>query len=328
LVKLKIETVVLTGSTGFIGANLLRKLLSLNKFKVHILIREGTNVWRIKEVINDRNLIVHYHDLSDFNSLCKLMKDIKPDYILHLATYGAYPTIQKETDTIIKTNFIGTINLLESCQGINYKCFIDTGSSSEYGRKNKPMKETDTVEPIDVYGVTKAASELYGKMLHRRYKKNIVHLRLFSTYGYYEEGLRFVPSLSLAIANKEKTMLLTGGTQTRDFVFIEDVVDAYLQIMKRYTYIAGETINIGTGIKTSIKDFALLAKKIGHSNIDLRFGAMDFRETENFIWVSDTDKMEKLLKWRPKHSISQGLSKTLSWFEKNKDLYNKTQKNG
>jgi nucleoside-diphosphate-sugar epimerase len=315
------EIIFLTGATGFVGANLLRKFLELKKFEVHIIIRESSNLWRINDLLKNKNLKIHYNDLNDFQILRNLVEKIKPDYILHLATYGAYPDKQTERDKIIRTNLLGTINLMEACQNINYKCFINTGSSSEYGHKKEAMSENDVLEPIDIYGVTKASTELYGHMLYRRYNKNIIHLRLFSVYGYYEEETRFIPSLVKAIVKNDKNINLTSGLQTRDFIFIEDIVEAYLRIIKMHNKITGETLNIGTGKDNSIRDTAKLMKKVYSSDIKLLFGAIKNRKNENYRWCADIKKMEKLLKWKPKHNLESGLRKTLDWMRKNEHIY-------
>lgn len=315
------EKVILTGATGFIGANLLKRLLENEKFEVHIFLRKESKMWRIKNILDHKNLTIDYVNLFDFESLRETVEKIQPDYIIHLATYGAYPTMQTEDDKIIKTNFIGTTNLMKACQDIQYKCFIDTGSSSEYGKKTKPMSENDVLEPTDTYGVTKAAAQMYGYMLFKRYNKNIIHLRLFSTYGYYEEGIRLVPALAKAMIKGRESMDMTSGKQTRDFIFVDDVVDAYLRIMELHKSLRGETLNIGTGKAESIRHLAETMKKVSSSNIDLKFGAINDRPNETYVWCANTSKMKKLLNWEPKTPLKDGLLKTVNWLKENMDLY-------
>ena len=322
---MKLEKVILTGSTGFIGANILRKFLESEKFEMHIFLRKESKLWRIEELLNDKHLKIHYVDIMDLKSLKKTIEEIQPQYILHLATYGAYPTKQTDEDKIIDTNFKGTVNLMRACQNIDYKCFINTGSSSEYGKKIEPMSEDDVLEPTDTYGITKAASQMYGYMLAKRFEKNIVHIRLFSTYGYYEEGIRLVPVLAKAIIHKEKSIDMTSGKQTRDFIFVEDIVDAYLHIMEQGALLKGETINIGTGNTYSIRQLAETMKKVSGSNINLRFGAIKDRPNETYIWCSNPKKMKKMLDWKPKHTLEEGLLKTMKWFEENIELYTKNE---
>ena len=133
------RTIFVTGAGGFIGANLTRKLLKQN-FDIHILSRTKNISWRLKEI--EDQITIHHGDLMDFASLKKALRKIQPAYIIHLATYGAYP-FQTEIDKIVSINIEGTKNLLKASNNIPYRCFINTGSSSEYGFKDKPMKQDD-----------------------------------------------------------------------------------------------------------------------------------------------------------------------------------------
>ena len=144
---------LITGAGGFIGACLMRRLVENNE-NVHILLKKATNAWRIQDIIH--KVSVHISDLSDLQGLRKIMDDIKPDIIYHLATCGAY-SYQNIPDAIINTNILGTWNLLKATSQINYELFVNTGSSSEYGFKKFSMKETDLLEPASYYAVTKSS---------------------------------------------------------------------------------------------------------------------------------------------------------------------------
>ena len=143
------ERILITGAAGFVGANLVRRLIKEN-YEVHILTRNTTNMWRIKDIYD--SLHDHKVDLLEKEKLFEIVKEINPKKICHLAIYGGY-SFQKDEEKIMKTNFNGTINLLDSLADINYDCFINTGSSSEYGPKINPMAETDICEPDTIYGV-------------------------------------------------------------------------------------------------------------------------------------------------------------------------------
>ena len=162
--------ILITGATGFINANLSRKMLK-EGHSAYVLLRKQSNLQRIQDVLPDLNVLEA--DLLDFETLREGIHKIGPDYIFHSATYGSYPDDQQDEDLIVQTNVVGTYNLLKAANEISYKCFIYTGSSSEYGFKDKPMAETDLLEPESLYGVSKASATLLCQMFAKRFHKNI-----------------------------------------------------------------------------------------------------------------------------------------------------------
>lgn len=308
----------ITGATGFIGANLTRELLGRN-FDVHIIARATSNTWRIND-IKDK-ISVHNINILDSKRITNLVKRINPDYIFHLAAYGSYPRIQTDDKKIIKTNLIGTHNLLTATLDIPYKCFVNTGSSSEYGIKNKSMKESDALEPNMSYGVAKAAATMLCQYFATIYKKPIVTLRPFSVYGYYEEKFRLVPDVILNCINGNDVEL-TSGEQKRDFIFIEDMIKAYMKAIEKPS-VDGLIFNVGSGRDASVKEIAETIHKMVGSKNKLIFGKKKRESFETDIsWRADITKIKKVLNWKPKTSLQEGLKKTIEWFKKNKHPYN------
>lgn len=310
---------LITGSTGFIGSVLLRKLLDKNN-DVYIIIRKQSNTWRINDLLN--KVTVSYSDLSNASELTQIIKKIKPNIIFHLATNGAY-SYQKNADQIIHTNILGTWNLLQACNTIKYELFVNTGSSSEYGFKKFAMRETDILEPASYYAVTKCAQTLLCSHIARQEKKPIVTIRPFAVYGPYEESKRFVPTLMKALLSNKKMSLVSPET-ARDFIYIDDIVDAYLKINELKNN-PGEYFNIGTGLQSTIKNFVETAINITGKNIKLKWGSLENRNWDTDNWVADISKAKQLLNWVPKTSLEQGIKLTWNWFQKNQKIYeNKT----
>lgn len=310
---------LVTGSSGFIGSVLLRKLLGQNN-DVYIIIRKNSNTWRINDLL--KKVIVFYSDLSDVSELTKIIKKIKPNIIYHLATNGAY-SYQKDADQIIHTNILGTWNLLQACNMVNYELFINTGSSSEYGFKKFAMRETDILEPASYYAVTKCAQTLLCSHIAKQEKRPIVTIRPFAVYGPYEEPKRFVPTLMNALIFNKK-MNLVSPTTARDFIYVDDLVAAYLKINELKNN-PGEYFNIGTGLQSTIKNFVETAIKTTGKNIKLKWGSLENRKWDTDNWVADISKAKQLLNWVPKTNLEQGIKSTWTWFKKNQQFYeNKT----
>ena len=310
--------VLVTGATGFIGANLVHSLVDKG-YEVHIFLRETSDTWRINDIIG--KVSKHYCDLTDRNKVKETIAEIKPQIIFHLAIYGGYP-FQKNSIKIINTNFIGTVNLLSACVNNGFECFVNTGSSSEYGVKDKPMSESDILEPINDYGVAKAASTLYCQSVAKRYSLPVFTLRLFSPYGYYESPTRLIPYLiTSCLQNKE--INLSRPDTVRDFVFIDDVIDAYFRVVKESKNLkSGDIFNIGSGKQHNLKEvFEIISKLTGYVKMP-HWGKANERESDIAkVWEADITKAKEILKWSPKFILKDGLEKDVQWFEKNLHLY-------
>jgi len=312
---LRNKEVLITGATGFIGVNLVKMCLDKGA-KVHIFSRKSSNRWRIKDVLKSVN--EYYVDLLDYRRLKSVISRIKPEIILHTAVYGGY-SFQRDENKIIKTNIIGTMNLVNVCSIVGFKLFVNTGSSSEYGLKNKPMKETDLLEPNNIYGVTKAAATLFCQERSKSLGLPIVTLRFFSPYGYYEDSRRLVSSLIISGLMKKKLKLLSPNS-VRDFIFIEDVMSAYMNAIEKPN-INGEIFNIGSGKQYTVKEVANKIMNLTDSDSKYEYNNTSTRLNEPKLWVADISKANKILNWRPHWNIDEGLRKTIEWFKKNISLY-------
>lgn len=311
---LKNKRILITGATGFIGANLTKRCIEIGT-DVYIFSRDTSNKWRIKDILKDvKNFCV---DLLDYENLEKFILRIKPEIIFHTATYGGYP-FQKEENKIIQTNIIGTMNLVSACSKVGFDVFVNTGSSSEYGIKSNPMNENDILEPINDYGVAKASATLFCQMKAKTENLPIVTLRLFSPYGYYEEKTRLIPSVIISCL-ENKIPKLSSPKSVRDFVFIEDVIDSYFKVVKNK--IAGEIFNIGYGKQHSVGEVVNEIVKLTDSKISPHWETVVNPRIEPKVWQADISKAKKILKWEPKYDLEQGLEKTIGWFRKNLILY-------
>ena len=309
------KVILLTGTAGFIGANLARLCLKKN-FEVHALVKKESNLWRIRDLKGNINL--HYDDLSNLRKLKKNLRTINPKYILHLASHGSYPH-QTNVNKMIEANVLGTYNLLEASLDIPYQCLINTGSSSEYGFKSKPMKETDVLEPVSFYAATKAGATLLCQVFARQFGKPIINFRLFSVYGPYEAPTRLIPQ-AIKAAITGQTLKLTPGKERRDFIHIEDVAQAFFQAIDKKN-LDGEILNIGTGKQHTNLQVAEIIRKLSGNRLKVEVGTYKPRYWDTDFWVADISKIKAQLGWQPKYSLEDGLKRTYSWFIKNLSLY-------
>ncbi|MCK5603111.1 GDP-mannose 4,6-dehydratase [Candidatus Pacearchaeota archaeon] len=311
---LRSRRILITGVAGFIGANLVRRLIQAGG-EIHAIVRERTNLWRIKEVLT--KLTLHRVDLLDFEELQQTVNRINPEIIIHLAKHGPSPEDRWET---LETNIIGTSNLLEVTSSLNYQCFIHTGTSLEYGPKSQPMTESDILEPSTFFGVTKASATMLCQQFAKARGRPIVILRPFMVYGYWDVPTNLIPTAIRAAMRKEKLALTPPGYR-RDWVFIEDVIEAYLLTIQAEN-IAGEIINMGSGEQWSNEEIVDMVQDVYGQKIEVQVGAYSPRSFDTTHWVADIQKARKLLGWEPRHILRRGLEKTISWFRLHQDAYN------
>ena len=311
----KNKTVLVTGGGGFIGTNLVRGLIN-QRAKVCLFLRPNSNTWRLKDILSKTKIF--QVDITNEKAVSKTIKIINPQIIFHLAVYGAYPT-QTELLPIIKTNVLGTTNLLEATKNINYLSFINTGTSSEYGYKNKPMKETDSLEPTFFYATSKAATSLFCRVFAKEFNKPIITLRPFSAYGDWEEPGRFIPTIITQCLVKQPIKLIPGK-QVRDFLYVEDVVKAYLAAGLK-SDLKGEIFNIGSGKQYLVSEVAKKIVKLINNPVKVIIGAYPPRQWDTCSWQADITKVKKILKWQPQFSLDAGLQKAINWYKNNLRYY-------
>lgn len=311
---------LITGATGFVGSHLAHRLLQEN-YKIHILTREISNKWRIRNII--KKLHDHSVDLCDKENLSRIIKIIKPNYVFHFATYGGYP-FQKDINTIIKTNILGSLNLFQALEGCSFlRGLVNIGSSSEYGQKSEPMKEMDFLEPDTPYAVTKASQTLFGRYFAKNRNLPLITLRLFSVYGPYEEPGRFIADLMIAAVRSRKERF-SSPLPRRDFIFIEDVLDACIKTAE-YPVKKGEVFNVGSGQDFSIGEVAATLEEVLGKKIEIGWGAEE--KKRNFDvgqrWIADISKAKIIIGWEPVYSLREGLRKTYQWYCDNIHLYDR-----
>lgn len=304
------KKVLVTGGAGFIGANLIRKLLKLN-YNINLILKESSDLWRIKDILN--KVKIYHTDLLKKKKLVEIVSKINPKFIIHLATYSSY---RKQTDVeeMIDINVKGTLNLLLASKNIDYKIFINTGSSSEYGIKNKPMNENNYLEPISFYAATKASTTFLCQVFAKEYEKPIITLRPFSIYGPYEEKTRFVPTIIRAII-ENKPIKITPGNQRRDFIYVQDIVDIYIKSLSYGKKLSGQILNVGTGIEYTNDEVVQSLFKITGKKVEIEKGAYPPRLWDAPHWIADISKTKKILNWKPQNTLLEGLKKTYDWYK-------------
>lgn len=303
--------VLVTGANGFIGSHLSRCLVNLNA-EVHIFVRDGSDRLRLRD-IEDRVTVWH-GDITRYSSAYNCLAGARPKIIFHLAAARDVTRDIRLLDPMFTINLTGTINLFRAVQeaGLSPNCIINTGSSEEYGPSAAPFMENQREMPVSPYSVSKVAATHLGQMLCRTSGLPVVTLRPFLAYGPGQDTDMFVPSLIRHCLEK-KDFRMTAGDQTRDFVYIDDIIDAYLRAAFSSSAI-GEVINIGSGIEYRIRDVAEQIVSKMESPVSLMIGALQKRVGEAEHFFCNNDKAQEILGWVPVVSLDKGLDRTISWY--------------
>ena len=308
------KNIIITGCTGFVGANLAKRLVN-DGHNVHLFVRQEYKDWRIKNILP--YVQVHRINLLDLELLRNIVAGIRPDWVFHLAAYGAY-SWQGDLSLAVQTNFLGTVNLVEACRSAGFEVFINTGSSSEYGFKDHAPVETEGVDPNSYYAVTKASATLFCRYTAKRYNLYIPTLRLYSVYGPYEEPNRLIPTIILH-GLKDLLPPLVDPEIGRDYVYMRDVEQAYLLLASQSVEMSGEIYNLGTGIQTSLREVVNVARRVFNLSVEPQWGTMPKREWDTTIWKANNANLLGA-GWQPEFTFEQGFRLTVDWFQNHPEL--------
>jgi len=314
--NLKDKEILVTGGTGFIGSAIVNKLINQN-CKVNVLSLPDEYNWRIEK---KEKCKFFYINLLNFAETLKCIRDINPEIIFHLA---GMVTPDNDLNTIQKafsTNFEATKNLIISLNDFNYYLLINTGTGNEYGGSVSPLNENDRENPITPYSASKVAGTYFCEMIATVYNKPIITVRPFLTYGPKQIAKFFVPWLIYcAIENKE--ISLTPCQQTRDFVYIADVADAYILLAENADKVRDKGIfNIGSGKETKLIEIVNTIKN-RFTNTKFRIGEQPYRKGESMRFFSSIDKITKSIGWIPKWTVEDGINDTIDWWFNNQDIW-------
>ncbi len=299
--------ILVLGGGGFVGANLVQRLLR-SRDDVTAVVRR-LPAWRLADV-DQRHLLEV--DLTSTAELRQMIEAVRPRTIFDCVAYGAY-SFESDADLIYRTNFTSLVTLAGLLGAEELAAFVHAGSSSEYGTNAAGPLETDAMLPNSHYAVSKVAASQFiayaGQTLHLP----IVNLRLYSVYGPLEDTSRLMPNLVRHGLSGGYPPFVSSET-SRDYVYIDDVCEAFIRAAARMTPdIYGESFNIGTGRRTTMRDLAETARDVFTLSRPAEFGTMPGRHWDVDAWYAAPDKAARLLGWTAATPLAEGLRLTADW---------------
>ena len=307
---MKNKRVLVSGGSGFIPSHLVKRLLA-DGAKVAITVRYDNIVKneRLRDCWDDITVIEA--DLRNRGALAHTRK-FKPDYVFHLAAYNHVGQSFTQVEECFDVNAKGTANLLDSCGDLEK--FVYMSTSEVYGhQKAVPFIETMTPDPISPYAITKYAGEMYCRLKQRMDGSfPIIVVRPFNVYGPYQSSKAVIPEL-ITNCLKGLPIRTTKGEQTREFNYVSDIVDGLIRAAEHKGRVDGP-INIAAGREVPICDLVRTIAKITNTKSKVEIGAIPYRPTEIWRMYADSSRSRKLLGWKPKVSLEDGLKLTVDWF--------------
>jgi UDP-glucose 4-epimerase len=309
------KVTLVTGAGGFVGANMVRRLLS-GGAHVHAIVRHSTDPWRLRDV-RDR-ITIHAVDLTERGGVHDVVRHVQPAVIFHLAKHRGDPATL-DYRAAFDANLHATMFLLEAARDLPIERFVHAGSSLEYDLARSPLQESDAPAPDTVHGVTKAAASMLCQQFARRFDVPVVVLRFFTVYGPWEGPARFVPRMMMAVLDG-RPLPITRDRVCHDWVFVDDVVDACLTSVTARD-VAGEIFNVATGRSTANQELVDMVERLAGSPIVRAEMPFPERAWDTTHWVADVTKSRDRLGWTASTDLVSGLERTLVWFRDQAPLY-------
>ena len=311
--------VLVTGGAGFIGSDFVRSLPK-REFKVSVVdkLTYAGDLERIKEVYYD--ISFYKADISDFDAMKNIFEIEKPDIVVHYAAETHVDRSILDPYIFVKTNVIGTLNLLRTSLEFKVRKFIHISTDEVYGElplnSKEKFKEDYPLKPNSPYSASKASSDMLVRSFVETYGLPAVIVRASNNYGPWQFPEKLIPLAIAKLLSNEKVPIYGSGQNVRTWLFVEDFTEAVLHIIEKGK--VGEIYNVGsTEERKNIDVIRKLLELLGKDEEFIEFVAD--RPGHDLRYSVDTTKVEKEIGWKAKVSFEEGLRRTVEWYQENRN---------
>ena len=308
------KKILVTGGAGFIGSHLVDRLI---KEKYQVIVIDNLSSGR-PENLNKKAKFYKIDILSP--KINKLFEKEKPDVVIHLAAQINLRKSVKNPKYDARVNVLGSLNIIEATRKIKGTKFIfaSSGGALYFGKKKRPFKEKDQTLTLSPYGIAKLSIEKYLDFYGKVYGLDWISLRLSNVYGprqRHDKGAGVVAIFINNLLNHKPITIFGTGKQERDFIYVEDVVEAFIKVLKRNTQNFSQRIfNAGTQNPQSIKSLLWIISQLLSPSFVPKIQYQDAQKGEVLWSCLDISLIKKTFNWKPKYSLKEGLSKTIEWY--------------
>ena len=314
------KRVFITGASGLLGSWLTKKLIDCGA-DVIILMRDFNPQRELLKSSDYKKTYVVNGQLEDIETLKRAISSYKVEYIFHLGAQAIVDTALENPLETFESNIRGSYNLLEAARlhGKSIKGIVVASSDKAYGHsKSLPYLEEHPLSGKYPYEVSKSCADMIAMSYYHTYKLPIAISRCGNIYGGADTNWnRIVPGTVLSFYKNESPIIRSSGDFLRDYLYVEDVVDAYLLLAQNLQRkeIQGEAFNLAPGKPYAVFEIVSLISR-AMNKAHLKPTVLSRAEKEIKDQFLNCSKAEKLLNWKPKHSLEEGLKKTIKWYEK------------
>ncbi len=309
---------LITGGAGFIGSNLCEALLKRGHFVRCLDDLSTGKEENIQPFLENPNFEFIKGDIRDLDTCMNACKNI--DYVSHQAAWGSVPRSIAMPLVYEEINIKGTLNMLEAARQNNVKKFVYASSSSVYGDEpTLPKREGREGNLLSPYALTKRTNEEYAALYTKLYGLETIGFRYFNVFGRRQDPdgayAAVIPKFVKNLLENEAPTINGDGTQSRDFTYIENVIEANLKGMQAPKEAAGESFNIAYGGQVNLNELYQKLSELLNEKIEPVYGperAGDIKHSN-----ADIGKAKKLLKYAPEYSFERGIELTIAWYESN-----------
>ncbi len=317
--------ILVTGGAGFIGSNLCDALLA-NGNKVVCLDNYATGKKKnIAHLLSNKNFTLIEGDIRNLKDCETAVENI--DYVLHQAALGSVPRSINDPVTSNEVNISGFLNMLVAARDAKVKRFVYAASSSTYGDSQELPKIEDRIgSPLSPYAITKYVNELYASIFSSTYGLETIGLRYFNVFGRKQDPkgayAAVIPKFVMQLMRHESPTINGDGTYSRDFTYIDNVIQMNVLAMQVNNKEAVNTVyNVAYGGRTSLNELVVLLKKYLSAfdseinQIEISYGPTRIGDVPHSL--ASIEKAKKLLGYQPKFGIASGLKEAVNWYWKN-----------
>ncbi|MDD3416507.1 MAG: NAD-dependent 4,6-dehydratase LegB [Lachnospiraceae bacterium] len=316
--------ILITGADGFIGSHLTEALVKQGHKVKAFAYYNSFNSWGwldtlSKEIMNE--VEVFTGDIRDPNGVKEAMKGM--DEVFHLAALIAIPFSYHSPDTYVDTNIKGTLNVLQAARDLNTSRLLITSTSEVYGTAQYvPIDEKHPYQGQSPYSATKIGADRLAESFYRSFNMPITIVRPFNTYGPRQSARAVIPTIITQLLAGKEEIELGSLTPTRDFNYVKDTVNGFIEIAKSDKTI-GEEINIATQQEISIGQLAEELIKQINPNAKIICDEQRLRPVKSEVnrLLGSNEKIMRLTNWKPNYTFEQGLAETIEFFKHNLDQY-------